>query len=196
MAQPELLFTCLECSDSLYPQKVVSHIGEISLGRMLVWPWQHAVLVCFTRASSSSFYCRMRTEHRYCLRQNWLSLHYLAQHDPKATTNPQQTRTGGGDDQKMTETGLSVNHQALSHEEARLKRVSERAYSGPEGSRVRVVEAGDVMPSYLLEVLGLTVQSSEAKIRHLRLVSHEPPINFLAERKLWKAMNNYNYLID
>lgn len=84
----------------------------------------------------------------------------------------------------MTKTGLSVNRQALSHEEAGLKRVSERAHSGPEGSRVRVVEAGDVVPSYLLEVLGLTVQTSEAKIRHARLVSHEPPINFLAERKL------------
>ena len=110
----------------------------------------------------------MRTEHRYCLRQNWLSLHYLAQHDPKATLNPQQTRVGGGEDQQRTETGLLVSHQALSHEEAGLKRDSERAHSGPEGGRVRAVEAGDGMPSCLLEVLGLTAQSSAAKIRHVR----------------------------
>lgn len=84
----------------------------------------------------------------------------------------------------MAEIGLSVSQQALSHEEAGLKKDSERAHSGPEGSSVRAVEAGDGMPHCLLEVPGLTAQSNAAKIRHLRLVSCESPSNFLAERKL------------
>lgn len=72
----------------------------------------------------------------------------------------------------MTETGLSVSYQALSREEAGLKRVSERVRSGPEGSRVRADEVGDGMLTCLLEVLGLTAHISAAKIRHLRLVPH------------------------
>lgn len=84
----------------------------------------------------------------------------------------------------MTETGLLVSHQALSDEEEGLKSDSERANSGPESSRVTDVEAGDRMSSCLLEVLGLTSQSSAAKIRCVRLVSHEPLSNFLEERKL------------
>lgn len=92
----------------------LSQIGEISLGIMLMEIWQHAILVCFTRTSSSPFCCGMRTEHRYCLRQNLHSPHYSAQHEHKAMLNPLDTGTGGGRKQKITETGFLVRHQALS----------------------------------------------------------------------------------